>query len=357
MSKELQKKDDAIQVVYAEIQQLIQAARDKVYQTANFEMVKAYWEIGKRIVEEEQQGKDRAEYGRYLIKELSQRLQAEFGKGFNEANLRRMRLFYQAYPIRSALRNELSWTHYRVLIHVENAEARQFYEKEAIQEHWSYRALERQIGTHYYERLRASQKKKAVIAEAKENTKELKMTPDDIIKSPYMLEFLNMNPDLKYLEKEVEQGLIDKLQDFLLELGKGFAFIARQKRISMEHTEYYIDLVFYNCLLKCYVLIDLKSGRLTSEDVGKMDTYIRVFEDKVRQKDDNPTIGLILCTKKDDAVVKYSMLNDNQQIFASKYMAYLPSEEELKREILREKQLIELEKQDRDDQSNSSRNE
>lgn len=348
MSKKIDKKDEMIQAVYAEIQQLIQAARDKVYQTANVEMVKAYWGIGKRIVEEEQKGEERAEYGKYLIRGLSKRLQDEFGQGFDTTNLKRMRRFYLAYPKGAAVRPQLTWTHYRVLMRVENPEARAYYEEESVREHWSYRALERQIGTFYYERLCVSGKKEAVVAEAKENTKELKMESEEIIKNPYMLEFLDMRPDKGYLEKDVEQGLMDKLQDFLLELGKGFAFVARQKRVSMEHREYYIDLVFYNCILKCYVLIDLKNGGLSSEDIGKMDSYVRVYEDKFRQNDDNPTIGIILCTEKDEAIVKYSMLKDSKQIFASKYMTYLPSEEELKREILREKQIIELEKRDQE---------
>lgn len=351
MSKKIQKKDEMIQAVYADIQQLIQAARDKVYQAANFEMVKAYWEIGKRIVQEEQQGEERAEYGKYLIKELSKRLQTEFGEGFNERNLRNMRLFYQRFPKWNAVRSELSWTHYRILIRVENEEERTYYQEEAIREHWSYRALERQIGTHYYKRLRVSGKKEAVIAEAKENTKEMKMKSEDIIKSPYVLEFLDMNPDKGYLEKDIEQGLIDKLQDLLLELGKGFAFVARQKRVSTDHKEYYIDLVFYNYLLKCFVLVDLKNGAVTHQDVGQMDGYVRIYDEKIKLKEDNPTLGIILCTENDETVFRYSMLKDSKQIFSSKYMTYLPSEEELKREILREKHLIELEKRDQEEES------
>ncbi len=338
-----------ITAIYTEIRALIQTARSRIYQSINVEMVRTYWEVGRIIVEEQQKGQERAKYGVYLIQVLSKQLQQEFGSGFNEANLRRMRLFYQAYPKRSSLRNELSWTHYRLLIHVEDSRARAYYEEETVRENWSARALERQIGTLYYERLLASSDKTAVIAEAKKNTVYLKMGSEDVIKSPYVLEFLGMHPDVRYLEKEVEQGLIDKLQEFLLELGKGFAFVARQKRISMEHAEYYVDLVFYNCLLKCYVLIDLKTGKLTPEDVGKMDTYIRVFEDKVRRDDDNPTIGLILCAQKDEAVVKYSVLKESQQVFASKYMTYLPTEKELKQEILRERQFIETEKKFREE--------
>jgi predicted nuclease of restriction endonuclease-like (RecB) superfamily len=331
---------------YLEIKHLIKTARDTVYRTANFEMIKTYWEIGKRIVQQEQNGVDRAEYGRYLIKELSIRLNKEFGQGFGASNLWNMRQFHLAYPIIDAVRRELSWTHYRVLMRVSNPEARVYYEQESVEQNWSSRALERQIGTYYYERLRASRKKDAVIAEARENVKDLKMRTGDIIKSPYMLEFLDMHPDTEYLEKDIEKGLINKLQELLLELGKGFAFVARQKRVSTDHREYYIDLVFYNYLLKCFVLVDLKNGPLTHQDVGQMDGYVRLYDEKIKPKEDNPTLGIILCTENDETVFRYSMLKDSKQIFSSKYMTYLPNEEELKREILREKQLIELEKRE-----------
>ncbi len=357
MSKELQKKDEAIQALYIKIQQLIQTARDKVYKAANFEMVKTYWEIGKRIVKQEQQGEERAEYGKYLIKELSKRLQSEFETGFDERNLRNMRLFYQRFPKWNAVRSELSWTHYRILIRVENHEARAYYQEEAIREHWSYRALERQITTLYYERLLATKHKRAVMTEAEEKTKDLKLKPEELIKDPYMLEFLDMHPDLKYLEKDIEQGLIDKLHDFLLELGKGFSFVARQKRITVDGDHYYIDLVFYNFKLKCFVLIDLKTGKLTNGDIGQMDFYVKYYEKEEREVGDNPTIGIILCTDKNDAMVRYTLLDESKQIFASKYMVYLPTENELRQELLREKQLIELEKRDQENKPNSSRNE
>lgn len=343
MSKEL--KIQKFNALYTEIQTLIRIARDTVYRTANFEMVRAYWEIGKRIVEQEQHGEDRAAYGRYLIEELSKRLQNEFGKGFVPSNLWNMRQFYLTYPILDAVRRELSWTHYRVLMRIENPEARIYYEQESIVQNWSARALERQKNTLYYERLLATRDKKAVVDEAIEKTTDLKLTPEELIKNPYMLEFLDMRPDLKYLEKEIEQGLMDKLQEFLLELGKGFAFVARQRRMSTEHSEFFIDLVFYNFLLKCFVLIDIKTTKLTHQDVGQMDMYVRMYEDKYRGPNDNPTIGIILCAEKDEAIVKYSILKESKQLFASKYFSYLPTEEELKRELLRERQLIELEQQ------------
>lgn len=342
MSKKIQKKDEMIQVVYAEIQQLIQAARDKVYQTANFEMVKAYWEIGKRIVEEEQQGEERAEYGKYLIKELSKRLQAEFGSGFNETNLRYMRLFYQKFPIRHALRDELSWTHYRLLLSEEKEIARDFYLVETIKNKWSTRELDRQIDTMLFERVALSKDRDGVKQLAKQGQELLK--PADAIKDPYVLEFLNVKEGKKLSEKDLESALIEKMEAFLLELGRGFCFVARQKRLSTEFKHYYVDLVFYNNILKCYVLIDLKVTKLDSSHVSQMDMYVRMYDDKHRLPDDNPTIGIVLCTKKDDALVRYSILNESEQIFASKYMTYLPSEEELKREILREKHLIESEK-------------
>lgn len=342
MSKKVQKKDEMIQAVYAEIQQLIQAARDKVYQTANFEMVKAYWEIGKRIVEQEQQGEERAEYGKYLIKELSKRLQTEFGSGFNETNLRYMRLFYQKFPIRHALRDELSWTHYRLLLSEEKETARDFYLVEAIKNQWSTRELDRQMDTMLFERVALSKDREGVKQLAKQGQELLK--PADAIKDPYVLEFLNVKADEKLSEKDLESALIEKMESFLLELGRGFCFVARQKRLSTEFKHYYVDLVFYNNILKCYVLIDLKVTKLDSSHVSQMDMYVRMYDDKHRLPGDNPTIGIVLCTKKDDAVVRYSILNESKQIFASKYMTYLPTEEELKREILREKHLIETEK-------------
>ncbi len=357
MSKELQKKDEAIQALYIKIQQLIQTARDKVYKAANFEMVKTYWEIGKRIVEYEQKGRQRAKYGAALLKELSVRLQSRYGQGFDETNLRKIRQFYLVYQKRDTLCLELSWSHYRVLMRVENESAREYYEKEALDQKWSVRALERQITTLYYERLLATKHKRAVMTEAEEKTKDLKLKPEELIKDPYMLEFLDMHPDLKYLEKDIEQGLIDKLHDFLLELGKGFSFVARQKRITVDGDHYYIDLVFYNFKLKCFVLIDLKTGKLTNGDIGQMDFYVKYYEKEEREVGDNPTIGIILCTDKNDAMVRYTLLDESKQIFASKYMVYLPTENELRQELLREKQLIELEKRDQENKPNSSRNE
>jgi len=328
--------------LYTTINQIIEEARNTVYRTANFTMVQAYWNIGKTIVEEEQKGKERAEYGQELIKQLSKKLTKKHGKGFNTTNLWYIRQFYTVFQNFHALRGELSWTHYRLLLKVENDQARQFYMQEAIDCNWSTRSLERQIGNLYYERMLMSKNTEVVKTEALENTDQ--QEPQDIIKDPYVLNFLGLKDTINFRENELEQAIIDKLQDFLLELGKGFTFHSRQYHISLDGEHFYIDLVFYNYILKCFLLIDLKTRKLKHQDIGQMDTYVRYFEDKIRQENDNPTIGLILCTEKNNAVVKYSLLNDSKQIFASKYMTYLPTEQELKREIERERQQMEQEK-------------
>ena len=250
-----------------------------------------------------------------------------------------MRLFYKTFPICDTLRHELSWSHYRRLISVENSEARMWYMNEAADSVWSTRQLDRQISTLYYDRLLASQNKQVVIQEAEEKLKAV--APEDFIKDPYVLEFLNLKdyPDLR--ESDVEKGLITNLQDFLLELGKGFCFVARQKRMRYDDEDFYVDLVFYNSILKCYVLIDLKLGKLTHQDVGQMDSYIRMFDDLMKQPDDNPTIGLILCSEKNEAVARYSVLNDAKQMFASKYKLTLPTEEELQAELTEARRILE----------------
>jgi predicted nuclease of restriction endonuclease-like (RecB) superfamily len=332
-----------INTLYNTINQIIEEARNTVYRTANFTMVQAYWNIGKTIVEEEQKGKGRAEYGQELIKQLSQKLTQKHGKGFNTTNLWYIRQFYTVFQNFHALRGELSWTHYRLLLKVENDQARQFYMQEAIECNWSTRSLERQIGNLYYQRMLMSKNAPEVKEEADQKTYQ--QTPQDIIKDPYVLEFLELKDNTKFRESELEQAIIDKLQDFILELGKGFAFVKRQYRLTTETGKHFrADLVFYNYILKFFLVIDLKVEPLTHEDIGQMDMYVRYFEDKMRQENDNPTIGLILCTEKDKTIVKYSLLNDSKQIFASKYMTYLPTEQELKKEIERERMQIEQEK-------------
>ena len=330
-----------ISQLYVEISQIIQAARGQAQQAINHAMVQTYWQIGKMIIEHEQQGKQRATYGKQQLQQLSQQLTSEFGRGFSARNLRNMRAFYQAFPKRNAVRTELGWTHYRILIRIENPTAREWYLNEAIQQNWSTRALERQISKLYYERLLSSKDRVAVEQEAQQKTAKLQTQPKDYLRDPYIFDFLNL-PSQSFLETDLEQGLISNLQQFLLELGKGFAFVDRQQRISTDDQDFYIDLVFYNIKLKCFLLIDLKLGKLTHQDVGQMDSYIRIYDQHKKEADDNPTIGLILCSQKSEAIARYSVLSDSEQLFAAKYLPYLPTEEELKRELERERELVQL---------------
>ena len=324
--------------LYSKISEVIKNARQGVRKTVNTAMVNTFWTIGQIIVENEQSGDQRAEYGKKVLNDISKRLTKEFGKGYNVTNLRYMRLFYQLFPIHHAVRDELSWTHYRMLIKVEDEPARLWYMEEAIKENWSTRALERQINSFYYQRLLSSQEKEPVRQEAKEKTVEL--TPHDILKDPYVLEFLQLKNQPHYTESELESALINELQNFLLELGSGFSFVARQKHIDLDGDHFYIDLVFYNFKLKCFVLIDLKRGKLTHQDIGQMDTYIRIYEDKIRGEDDNPTIGLILCSDKNETIAKYSVLANGEKIFASKYQLVLPKVEVLEAELKKEIELF-----------------
>ena len=317
------------------------AARSKVYQTANFAMVEAYWNIGKSIIEE-QGGNEKAEYGAGLLKELSKQMTHDFGKGFTVTNLKYMRQFYLTFPNGHALRDELSWTHYRLLMKVENGNAREFYMQEAVKAGWSTRQLERQINTFFYERLLSSKNKEKVAAEVQ--TSEAAKTPEDIIRDPYVLEFLGLNPNDDFYESDLEQALITHLQKFLLELGRGFSFVARQKRITFDGRHFWIDLVFYNYILKCFVLIDLKVGDLTHQDLGQMQMYVHYYERELMNEGDNPPIGIVLCADKSESVVKYTLPENETQIFASKYKLYLPSEEELLQELRREYRALENEK-------------
>ncbi len=323
--------------LYHEVQKILQLARQTAYKAVNFAMVSAYWQIGKVITEDELQHK-RAGYGKSVLRNLAMRLTEEFGKGFDERELRKMCQFYRTFPIRDALRPELSWSHYRKLISVEDEKARQWYMNEAASQVWSTRQLDRQISTLYYERLALSTNKQSVVEEAEQ--KLANYTAEDFIHTPVVLEFLNLKDYPSLHESTLEQALIDNLQDFLLELGKGFCFVARQKRMRYDDEDFYLDLVFYHSILKCHVLIDLKLGKLTHQDVGQMDSYIRMYDALYKNEDDNPTIGLILCSQKNEAIARYSVLNDAKQIFASRYTLYLPSEEELKREIEKEQKRI-----------------
>jgi len=356
---------------------ILEQARANVVRSVNSNMVYAYWLIGREIVEDIQGGKKRAEYGKQTLQDLSERLTKRYQTGFSVPNLQNFRKFYLAYPGRMGIQypsgielpeNEsaqpnqypmgrelsvtekgqgymgfnpqLSWSHYRALMRVDNPDARLFYEEESAECGWDKRTLERHIHSQYFERMLKNQETRGMYEKARcEN--HLRTAAIDTLKSPYVLEFLDL-PDASVLhESQLETAIITSLQDFLLELGKGFAFVARQKRLSFDNTDLYVDLVFYNCILKFYLLIDLKMGELSHRDVGQMDGYVRLFDDLYIAKDDNPTIGLILCTEKNEAVAQYSVLNERTKISASKYMLCLPTEEELARELVRERHLIE----------------
>ena len=322
--------DNNGQETYSSIRNSIIAAQGKVYAAVNSAMVNAYWEIGEQIYRACGEN-DRAEYGKNLLRYLSERLTAEFGKGFDESNLRRMRQFYLTFPIRDTLCHELSWSHYRVLMRISDKTARDFYTEECAKSAWSVRQLERQIHTMYYQRLLASFDKESVAAEIQ--TTEPKPEYEKAVKDPYVMEFLQIKPDTHIYESDIEQALLDHLQEFLLELGRGFSFVARQKRFTVDGQDFFIDLVFYNYILKCFVLFDLKTGTLTHQDLGQMQMYVNYYTRELMNEGDKPPIGIVLCAEKNDAIVKYTLPENNDQIFASKYYTYLPTEEELKREL------------------------
>jgi predicted nuclease of restriction endonuclease-like (RecB) superfamily len=404
--------DNSTTTYIHEIKQILAAARQKAYTAVNFAMVEAYWLIGKRIVEEEQHGKERAEYGEYVIREVSKALTAEFGKGFSERSILQYRQFYLMFPeteIRRAalaelqsdekedntiprtvfaeLKNDdadseteirraplaelqsdekesntivrtvfaqsrqsdfvkyfkrLNWSHIQRIMRVSNPKAREYYLREAAENSWSVRTLDRNISTMYYERILASQVTEPVVREMEENTKEFQKDKLEFIKNPSILEFLGLPSNIGYSESQLEQAIIDQMQKFLLELGKGFAFVDRQHHIRTETADFYIDLVFYNYILKCFVIIELKTTKITHQDIGQLDMYVRMYDDLKRGEDDNPTIGLLLCTETDRIIAKYSVLNESQQLFSAKYMNYLPTEEELVAEIERQKLLLKL---------------
>lgn len=335
--------------LFQKISHHIDSARNNIVRSVDSEMVQAYWHIGRDIVEEEQNGQQRAQYGKQLLQELSKKLTLKYGKGFSVSTLRDIRQFYIVYsslPIHHALRGELvnsasaklGWIHYRALMRVDRPEARSFYEIEAAKNNWSGRELERQINSLLYDRLAKSKDKEGLLQLATEGQVIIK--PEDALKEPVVLEFLNLPESHKLVESELEQALIDNLHHFLLELGSGFAFIARQKRLTLDGDNYYADLVFYHVKLKCYVVIDLKIRKLTHADIGQMLLYVNYFDREIRDEHDNPTIGLVLCTEKSDTMVKYMLSENNQQIFANKYQLYLPTEEQLAQEL--QKELIEV---------------
>lgn len=331
---------------------ILQSARHQALQVVNAAMVQAYWQIGREIVEEEQRGKDRADYGVRLIEELAGQLTREFGRGFIPRNLRYMREFYQAFPNWNAVRSELSWTHNRLLSAVQKPEARAFYAAECAKARWSTRELERQISSLFYERLALSTDKEGLIALAAQGHEPAR--PEDLIKDPYVLEFTGLPQSPRLNESDLEQALMDRLQTFLLELGRDFFFVARQKRITIDGDHFYIDLVFYHRRLRCFVLIDLKVGKLTQQDIGQMLLYAGYYEAEEMQEGENPPVGLILCTDKNDAVVRYTLSQTSQPVFASRYKLYLPTEEELQSELRRERDRLEIEQQLSDDTNDST---
>lgn len=327
------------QNLLSDIHSIISQARQNAVRSVNFERVVMYWKIGERIFEEEQNGEQRAEYGSFLIKTLAEALEPEFGTGFSARQLERFRQFYRTFPIASALRTEFSWTHYKLMLSIDNEDKRAFYEAESIHNLWNARELERQINSQLYERLLLSNDKKAVLAVAKKE--RLPEKAEHIIKDPMVLEFLGLKQESNYYEQDLESAIISHLQEFLLELGNGFAFVARQKRIHLDGDDFFIDLVFYNRLLQCFVLIEIKTHKLTHQDMGQLQMYVNYY-DRVEKADfEKPTIGILLCADKNNTVVKFSLPEDNKQIIASKYELYLPTEqqllEELEREINKEK--------------------
>ncbi|HRR10202.1 MAG TPA: PDDEXK nuclease domain-containing protein [Rhodothermales bacterium] len=323
----------------ADIKTILEQARQKAYAAMAFAMIEGYWLIGKRIVEQEQQGKQRAEYGQALLKNLS----AALGKGYSPRMLRDIRQFYLSFADEKDLANafaNLSWSHFQRILKVSDAQARLYYLKEASAQNWSIRTLDRNISTLYYHRLLSSQHQEPVQEEMQENTAEFQADKYEFIKNPSVLEFLNLPTNKAYTEKQLEHALIENIQHFLLELGRGFSFVARQKHIRTETADFFIDLVFYNYILKCFVIIELKTDKITHQDIGQLDMYVRMFDDLERPKEDNPTIGILLCTETDRTIAKYSVLSESKQLFASKYLPYLPTEEELIQEIEREKQIF-----------------
>jgi predicted nuclease of restriction endonuclease-like (RecB) superfamily len=321
-----------------EIKSLIARAKEGAIRSVDHHRTVMYWHIGERIFNEEQQGKDRADYGNYLIKYLSEQLQPEFGSGFSYRELHRYRQFYRTFPIVDSLRTQLSWTHYRTLIRLDNEDKREYYIAETVKNNWSVRQMERQINSQLFERLLLSNDKESVLAIARNEV--IPTNPNEIIKDPLVLEFLGLKRESAYYEKDFEQAIITNLQDFLLELGNGFSFVARQKRIHLDGDEFFIDLVFYNRLLQCFVLFEIKTHKLTHEDLGQLQMYVNYYDRVEKVAHEKPTIGILLCADKNDAVVKYSLPENNNSILASQYQLYLPTEEQLLTEIRREIEIL-----------------
>ncbi len=331
------------QAALEDIKQIITSGQKYAYQAANKAMVFTYWQIGKRIVEQEQKGEERATYGKALLDTLSAELTREYGKSYSKRNLQYFRKFYFAFPdeqIVNTCVHNLNWSHFRALLRVQDENARLWYMNEASNENWSVRTLDRNIGTQYYYRLLQSPKKEKVIVEMQEKSKENQKNKFEILKSPIVAEFLGFKNEDSYLENDLESAILTHIRDFLMEMGKGFAFVARQQHIVTETADYFIDLVFYNIELKCYVLIDLKMGKITHQDVGQIDMYVRMYDELKCQEGDNPTLGILLCSETDEDIARYSVLHDSDRLFMSKYLTYLPSKEQLRLEIERQKEIF-----------------
>lgn len=342
--------------IFADMQELIETAQKAAHSAVNTLLVQRNWLIGYRIAEEELKGENRAEYGMSIIKQLSKELSELYGKGFTKTNLYSFYSFYKTFPeiFHSASGKSapvLSWTHYRVLLQVHDAEARDWYAKEAAEQTWSVRTLQRNISSQYYYRLLQSQNKELVETEMKTLTARYNDDKLEFIKNPVVAEFLGMSTNDSYTESELEKNIISNLQKFLMELGKGYAFVARQQHVHTEKQDYYIDLVFYNYILKCFVLIDLKTSKITHQDVGQMDMYIRMYDEMKRNEGDNPTIGIVLCSDTDEDIARYSVMHGNEQLFATKYKLYLPTEEELRAEIETQKTMFYLQQQEKDEKN------
>lgn len=334
----------------ADIRSIINAARNQAVRSVDFCRVQMYWHMGKRIFEEEQQGKDRADYGSYLIKNLAKQLQPEYGSGFSYRQLAFCRQFYRIYPIVNTLCSQLSWSQYKLLIAISDADKREYYQLEAVNNSWTKRELERQIHSQLYERLLLSNDKEAVLAVARKE--RIPQSPLEIIKDPMYLEFLGLEREAAYYEKDLESAIITHLQHFMLELGQGFTFVARQKRILLEDDEFFADLVFYNRLLRCFVVIELKTGKLTHQDLGQLQMYVNYYDRVEKMPEENPTIGILLCTGKNDTAVRMALPEDNRTILASEYKLYLPTQDQLidevnsVRRMMEEKAQMEAEKED-----------
>lgn len=339
MKKEEANKDEQF---YTEIRQIIETARNNAIRSVDFSRVQMYWLLGKRIFEEEQQGKDRADYGAYLIRNLAEELTPLYGSGFSVRQLEQSRRFYRMYPIANALRSQLNWTQYRLFIQIEDPCKREYYELESVNNAWTARETERQINSMLYERLLLSNDKENVLAVARKE--RIPESPTEIIKDPMVLEFLGLHRETSYYEKDLEGAILSHLTDFLLEMGKGFSFVARQKRLLLEDDEFFADLVLYNRLLRCFVVIELKTSTLTHQDLGQLQMYVNYYDRMEKLPEENPTIGILLCSAKNNTVVKMTLPEDNQTILTSEYQLYLPTTQQLIEQVNEVKQNLLIKK-------------